>query len=77
MPVVHHLHGGAREHPQGVDGTQRDPDDGAQSDHPADPLSPRREDVVLIASWSELNDGENQDDLKQTNNFYFIFLINL
>lgn len=46
-----------------MDGAQRNPDDGSQGNAPADPLGPGREDVVLIAGWFELDDGENQDNL--------------
>lgn len=48
-----------------MNGTQRNPDDGGQGNDPADPLSPGREDIVLIAGWFELDDGEDQDNLRQ------------
>lgn len=63
MVKVRHLQEWARENPQSVDDTQRNPDYGSHSNDPADPLSPGREDVVLIAGWFELDDGENQDNL--------------
>ena len=62
-----HLDEGARQHPQCVHSTQRNPDDGAHGDEPADPLSPGGEHVVLIARWFELDDGENQDNLQENN----------
>lgn len=46
-------------------GTQWNPDEGGHGNDPTDPLSPGREDIVLIAGWFELDDGENQDNLQQ------------
>lgn len=60
-----HLHERTRKHPQSVNCTQRNPDNGGQSNDPANALSPGREDIVPIASRFELDDGENQNDLAQ------------
>lgn len=64
-----HLHECSREHPQCVDGTQRNPGKGSHGKDPVDPLSPSREDIVLIVGWCDLDDGENQDNLCQEETF--------
>lgn len=59
----HYLQEWARQHPQCVKGTERNPDDGGEGNEPANPLSPGGEHIVFIAGWFELDDGENEEDL--------------